>query len=203
MNNPPKVAERLRPIIACPILRSNEFIRFNVFETNQERVNSLLRTEVIPVWDLTGGHGMNHRIVRFTILLPVLWLLKPAVLQTKRIQNSDTQNSGTKPIEIQKKTRYDCLPPELKPTDVVSFRKTSKSSDETITIEQKLVELGAQCRDGELIDGKGKAIGFFRIACFGNPPADDDEIARREQAELEKLQKDHTVIVFECDPRIQ
>jgi hypothetical protein len=146
---------------------------------------------------------MHHLIVNLSTLLPVLCLLSPAVSQHAKTQNSDAQNSGTKRVEIQEKIQFECLPPELKPTDIVSFRKTAKSSDEKVTIAERLVELGARCRGGELVDRRGTGIEFFRIACFGNPLADYTDIARREQAELEKLQKDHTVIVFECDPRIQ
>jgi hypothetical protein len=151
---------------------------------------------------LTEENGMNHLILKFAIAVPLMCLLSPVGSQTSRTRNSGAQSPGTKPIEIHT-TRFDCLPIELKPSEVVSFRKTSKSSDETVTIEEKLVELGARCRSGELVDSKGRAIKFFRVACFGNPPADYDEISRKEQAELEKLQKDNTVIVIECDPRIQ
>ena len=55
----------------------------------------------------------------------------------------------------------------------------------------------------ETFDGKGREIRFFRPACFGNPPADYEEIRQKESEELARLQKDYNVIILECDPRIQ
>ncbi len=88
-------------------------------------------------------------------------------------------------------------------TDVVSYGINTSGKEKHITIEQKLAELKARCKRGRLFDGKGREIKFFRPACFGNPPADYDEIRQRESEELARLQKDYTVIILECDPRIQ
>ena len=96
---------------------------------------------------------------------------------------------------------FDCLGDEFKSTDIVSYKEKRKGSGEFITIEDKLIEMKAQCKKGKLVDSKGREIKFFKFACFGNPPADYDEIRQKENEELEKLQKDYTVIILECDPR--
>ena len=97
---------------------------------------------------------------------------------------------------------FDCLPEGYRSTDVVSYRHKSKGGEGNLTIEDKLVELKAHCSEGKLVDGKGREIRFFRIACFGNPPSDYEELRQKELEELEKLQKQYCVIVMECDPRI-
>lgn len=98
-------------------------------------------------------------------------------------------------------SRFDCLPTEFKLTDVVSYGEKRKSGDERVTVEDKLTELKSRCKDGRLISGSGREIRFFKFSCFGNPPIDYDEIAQKERSELEKLQKEYTVIIIECDPR--
>ena len=98
--------------------------------------------------------------------------------------------------------QFGCLPEGYKSTDVVSYRQKSKGGDGYITIEDKLIDLKAQCREGKLIDDKGREIRFFKFACYGNPPSDYEEIKQKELEEFEKLQKKYCVIVMECDPRI-
>ena len=98
--------------------------------------------------------------------------------------------------------QFNCLPEGWKLNDVVSYKSNGKSSGRNITIEDKLKDLKAHCRQGKLVDSKGREIKFFRFSCFGNPPENYEEILQNERRELEKLQKDYTVIVPECDPRI-
>ena len=98
--------------------------------------------------------------------------------------------------------QFDCIPDGCKSTDVVSYRQKRKGGDGYITIEDRLVELKAHCKDGKLIDGKGREIRLFRLACYGNPPDDYEEIRQKELGELEKLQKKYCVLVIACDPRI-
>jgi hypothetical protein len=98
--------------------------------------------------------------------------------------------------------QFDCLPEGYKSTDVVSYRQKRKDGEGYLTIEDKLIGLKAHCKDGKLIDEKGREIRFFKFACYGNPPGDYEEIRQRELEELEKLQKKYRVIVMECDPRI-
>ena len=98
--------------------------------------------------------------------------------------------------------QFECLPEGYKSTDVVSYRQKRKGGEGYITIEDRLVELKAHCRDGKLVEGKGKEIRFFKFACYGNPPIDYEEQRQKELEALEKLQKKYCVIVMECDPRI-
>ena len=98
--------------------------------------------------------------------------------------------------------QFDCIAEGYKSTDVVSYRQKRKGGDGYVTIQDRLVELKAHCEEGKLIDGKGREIRFFRLACYGNPPDDYEEIRQKELAELERLQKKYCVIVMECDPRI-
>ena len=98
--------------------------------------------------------------------------------------------------------QFECLPEGYKSTDIVSYRQKRKGGDGYITIDDRLVELKAHCKEGKLIEGKGREIRFFKFACYGNPPADYEEQRQKEIEELEKLQKKYCVIVMECDPRI-
>lgn len=97
-------------------------------------------------------------------------------------------------------TRMNCLPPEIKADEVISYGMNGRSN---ITVEKKLAQLKARCRNGKLVDAKGREIRFFRPSCWGNPPADYAEIQQRENEDLEKLRKRYTVIVFGCNPMIQ
>ena len=95
-----------------------------------------------------------------------------------------------------------CLPPDIKVADVASaqFVRSTKSVKK-ITVGQKLAELKARCRRGKLVDASGKEIRFFKlIGCWGNPPADYQEILQKQSDELEKLRKRYTVIEMTCNP---
>jgi len=93
-------------------------------------------------------------------------------------------------------TQFDCLPADIRLDYIVSYGKKE------VTVRQKLIELKAHCDSGKLVDGNKREIRFFRIACFGNPPHNYDEIRQREQAEIEKLEQNCTVIAMECNPMI-
>ena len=95
--------------------------------------------------------------------------------------------------------KFGCLPEGYTSADVVSYREKRKQA--YVTIDDKLVELKAHCKEGKLVDGKGREIRFFKFACYGNPPIDYEELKQKELQELEKLQKKYCVIVMECDPR--
>jgi hypothetical protein len=98
-----------------------------------------------------------------------------------------------------------CLPKDIQPTDVVSteMRRSAKEPDEVkkITVEQKLKELNARCRRGKLVDSNGKQIYFYRmIGCWGNPPADYQELLKQQDMELENLRKRYHVVEMTCNP---
>lgn len=94
----------------------------------------------------------------------------------------------------------DCLPKDVKSTDIVSFSLDSKVKN--TTVKDELTRLKAKCANGKLVDANGKEIRFFRPSCWGNPPADAQEISERERKELEELKEKYTVIVFRCNPMI-
>jgi hypothetical protein len=95
-----------------------------------------------------------------------------------------------------------CLPAGIKATDIVSAQRVrSTGVVKTITVEETLVKLNARCKKGKLVDGSGKEIYFFRMTgCWGNPPADYQEILERQNKELEKLRKRYLVIEMTCNP---
>ena len=97
-------------------------------------------------------------------------------------------------------TRLNCLPPGISLTEPVSYGMKEPA---TLTVQKKLSQMGAQCRNGKLVDRKRREIRFHRPSCWGNPPADYQEIQQREHAELQQLQRRYTVIVFGCNPMIQ
>jgi hypothetical protein len=96
----------------------------------------------------------------------------------------------------------ECLPEEIKPSDVVSSRQIGSSKVfKKVTVEEKLIQLKASCRKGKLVDTAGREIRFFRLeGCWGNPPADYQEILQKQSEELEKLRRRYTVIEITCNP---
>ena len=98
-----------------------------------------------------------------------------------------------------------CLPEGVKSGDVVStqFAKSAAGGKEVkkITVEQTLKAMKAACKNDKLVDAAGKEIYFYRLqGCWGNPPADYQEILQQQQAEIEKLKKRYTVIEMTCNP---
>ena len=97
--------------------------------------------------------------------------------------------------------RFPCLPPTLKPTDIVSAERVGDPPEILkVTVEEKLIQLKARCMNGQLLVAAGREIRFYRIHCFGAPTAYAIETMRREQDELEALRKKYTVIEMTCDP---
>jgi hypothetical protein len=150
---------------------------------------------------------MNKLSTNLLIFLLVANLQLPMLSHATIVERKSSQPDGKQCIKAIDKesamsSHFDCLPEEYKLTDVVSYRSKRKGGEDYITIEDRLVEIKAQCKKGKLIDSKGREIKFFKFSCFGNPPMDYEEIAQKERDELDKLQKDYTVIVLECDPHI-
>ena len=70
-----------------------------------------------------------------------------------------------------------CLPADVKRDEIVDAQVVASSSVDRppvinkVTVEQKLTELQASCRDGKLVDGSEREIRFYRlVGCWGNPP---------------------------------
>lgn len=96
-----------------------------------------------------------------------------------------------------------CLPPDISSTDVVtaSVQVPGRRHGARVTVRQKLNEIRAHCRKGKLLDARNKPIYFYRLqGCWGNPPADYQEILSQQSKELEKLKKRYHVIEMTCNP---
>jgi hypothetical protein len=95
-----------------------------------------------------------------------------------------------------------CLPKEIRPSDVVSSRLVGSSNvPKKTTVEEKLIQLKASCKKGKLVDAAGRQIRFYRLeGCWGNPPADYQDILQKQSEELEKLRREFTVIEMTCNP---
>jgi hypothetical protein len=89
------------------------------------------------------------------------------------------------------------LPKDVRLDEIVSYGRGGKGS---VTVEKKLLEMKARCRNGKLVAANKREIRFFRLACWGNPPPDYLEIKKREGEELQRLKKRYTVIEITCDP---
>ena len=102
-----------------------------------------------------------------------------------------------------------CLPDGIKPDTVVTserVRSAGSTTFRTVTVSQLLTKLRARCTRGKLVDAKGREIYFYRlIGCWGNPPADYQELLEKQRNELIRLKKKYTVIEISCnqggDPR--
>ena len=68
------------------------------------------------------------------------------------------------------------------------------------TVNDQLKELKARCRNGKLIDERGKQIYFYRlIGCWGNPPSDYLERLEQQRNKLRELRKRYTIVEMTCD----
>src|SRR5947207_10549028 len=99
-----------------------------------------------------------------------------------------------------------CLPVDIKLSDVVEATSARYASGQAsgvhkITVDDKLNELKATCSDdNKLVDGNGKQIMFYHLTgCWGNPPADYQEILQKQRDELQKLKQQYTVIEMTCN----
>lgn len=96
-----------------------------------------------------------------------------------------------------------CIPNDVKPDEIISTKSVKSDSGgdvvKQITVKQKLLEIKARCKKGKLVDSAGKEIRFYRLAgCWGNPPADYQEILAQQQRELDELKKRYRVVEIEC-----
>ncbi|MFH7027302.1 MAG: hypothetical protein ACHBN1_18340 [Heteroscytonema crispum UTEX LB 1556] len=70
-----------------------------------------------------------------------------------------------------------------------------------MTIRQTLNKLKAYCNQkGKLVDRKGKEISFYDLTgCWGNPPANYQEIFTKQNAKLKKINASYNVIKMTCN----
>lgn len=143
--------------------------------------------------------GKTFLSVLFAIAF-LLFMLKSANSQVRSQQPNHKQYKAR---THKTAGQLDCLPEGFTLADIVAYRNGKNGKEENLTIKDKLLELKAECRAGKLIDANKKEIKFFRLACFGNPPADYEEIMQKQQEELDHLQQQYTVIILGCNPHIQ
>ena len=102
-----------------------------------------------------------------------------------------------------------CLPDGIKPDTIVSSEQVRSAGGTTIrkvTVSELLTKLRAHCKKGKLVDGKSREIYFYRlVGCWGNPPADYQELLEKQKGELVRLKRKYTVVEISCnqggDPR--
>jgi hypothetical protein len=87
---------------------------------------------------------------------------------------------------------WDCLPSGVASSGVVS---------RGLTVADRLADLDARCDGPTLVDRHGREIRFYRLTgCWGNPPADAQEILDNQRRELDELRRRYTVIEMTCSP---
>ena len=101
--------------------------------------------------------------------------------------------------------KYPCLQPGVKEDTVVAVLTTNSlngaEKNKQVTVRQTLTKLKAKCLKGKLVDVKRKEIRFYNLTgCWGNPPADYQEILQQQRIEIEKLRKKYTVVEMTCNP---
>ena len=149
---------------------------------------------------------MQHRSIKTLLFVLLIMTLLFPMLESASSQGRSRQSNQKQPRKASAhKTaqQFACLPEGFTLMDIVAYRNGQNGKEVNLTIKDKLLELKAECRAGKLIDPKKKEIKFFRLACFGNPPADYEEIMQKQQEELRQLQQQYTVIILECNPHIQ
>jgi hypothetical protein len=90
-------------------------------------------------------------------------------------------------------SKFPCFPSDFSLHEIVG--------SPNVTVEKKLVELKARCRGNKLIARNGREIRLYRDACWGNPPADYQDILEKQRKEIAALKKKYTVVEIVCDPR--
>lgn len=132
--------------------------------------------------------------------LPFLILIHLALLPVAA--SAEANDNGASPSSLAK-----CLPPDIKLSDVVEAGRAREvngrpAGSSPVTVEQKLHGLGATCNSANrLVDGTGKEIVFYHLTgCWGNPPADYQEILQKQREEIARLKQQKTVIEMTCNP---
>ena len=111
-------------------------------------------------------------------------------------------NPAMTPVSAAEHDLSGCLPEGTQLDQVVSSKRV-RSKDvetiETVTVNQVLHKLKARCREGKLVDGKGREIHIYQlVGCWGNPPANYQELLHEQVRELDRLRKKYSVIEIPC-----
>lgn len=145
--------------------------------------------------------------IAFLIILAFLGFVQTQNCDSKKMQNTEKNVLATPKTVAQKATKFECMPDNVEfgtqVTKVVKNDKGQVTSQETTTVEKRLIELKAYCEKDKLVDGKGREIRFFEPLCRGvSAGFEQDQADQKEKdKELAELEKKYTVIVLLCDPR--
>jgi hypothetical protein len=142
-------------------------------------------------------------LILLSINLSVIVVSEAATIRVRRGQPLEVSGEGFADKRKVSARQFACLPDTFDLGEIIAYRTMPNGKEVTIKLKDKLVELRATCRDGKLVDRQKREIKLFRFACFGNPPADYDEIQQRQLQELSQLKKQYTVIIIECNPHLQ
>jgi len=97
---------------------------------------------------------------------------------------------------------HQCLPEKVKLTDVVSVEDGKKGAAvRTRTVADQLKKLKARCRNGKLVNRRGKQLYFYRLTgCWGYAPPNYLEILEHQRNEIRELRKRYSVFEIPCNP---
>jgi hypothetical protein len=98
-----------------------------------------------------------------------------------------------------------CLPEGIHFDDLVLTETVgaNQSPGKQLTVRMNLAQLKARCKQGKLIDRKGRQIRFYNlIGCWGNPPADYEAMLQNQAREIKRLKRRFTVIQIPCSQPI-
>lgn len=92
-----------------------------------------------------------------------------------------------------------CLPKDIKLSDRIDQKGAGNGTPHAKSVEEVLLQMKAHCADNKLLDEAGREIVLYRLAgCWGNPPADSQEILDDQRKEIEKLKEKFTVVEVIC-----
>ncbi|MGI9107172.1 MAG: hypothetical protein ACR2G4_13095 [Pyrinomonadaceae bacterium] len=153
----------------------------------------------VSLINLTPAPRSNRKINKKDYVATFMVSKKEQKQTTGEVKSSG-QKTGAPSSGNELYTQLTCLPDDLKPN---RGDLPGRDISQERTLKHRLIELKASCREDKLVDDKNREIRFFRLACWGNPPADYQEIQQRQTEELEKLKEQFTVIVIGCPRSLQ
>ncbi|HYV34859.1 MAG TPA: hypothetical protein VE988_04085 [Gemmataceae bacterium] len=86
-----------------------------------------------------------------------------------------------------------CLPPGL---SLAYEFSDSANPRRGITVQEKLVQLGAYCKNGVIYDRTGKTVVFYHIMEYGFTQHNAPQIYAKQRKEIEALQRENTVVLL-------
>lgn len=100
--------------------------------------------------------------------------------------------------------KFPCLPKQITESSVVrtiiSNSRDGSMKVIKVTVGQTLRNLKARCRRGQLVDRNGRGIRFYTFQnCWGNPPANYQELIDDQRREIARLKRKYTVVEMTCN----